>query len=47
MIMNQNLRTDEEKTDDTNIILSDVQDYIDDENIDLNSSSAQTRKIGF
>ena len=47
VIMNQNLRTDEEETDDTNIILSDVQDYIDDENIDLNSSSAQTRKIGF
>ncbi len=35
VIMNQNLRADEEESSDTNIILSDVKDYIDDENIDL------------
>ena len=29
------------------LILSDVQDYIDDENIDLNDKSAKARKIGF
>lgn len=47
VIMNQNLRTDEEDSSDTTLILSDVQDYIDDENIDLNDKSAKTRKIGF
>lgn len=47
VIMNQNLRADEEDSDDNTLILSDVQDYIDDENIDLNNKSAKTHKIGF
>lgn len=47
VIMDQNLRTDEEGSSSRTIILSDVQDFISDENIDLNSTSAQTRKIGF
>lgn len=47
VIMNQNLRADEEESSDTNIILSDVKDYIDDENIDLNSSTGTHRRIGF
>ena len=47
VIMNQNLRTDEEDSNDTTLILSDVQDYIDDEGIDLNEKSANTRRIGF
>ena len=45
VIMNQNLRTE---NDPNNIITrSDVQDYIDDENIDLNDTSGGKRKIGF
>ena len=47
VIMNQNLRSDEEDSDDNTLILSDVQDYIDDENIDLNDKSAKAHKIGF
>lgn len=47
VIMNQNLRTDEEDSNDTTLILSDVQDYIDDEGIDLNEKSGKTRRIGF
>lgn len=47
VIMNQNLRTDEEGVIDSAIVISDVQDYLDDENIDLNSSAGQERKIGF
>lgn len=47
VIMNQNLRTDEENSSDTTLILSDVQDYIDDEGIDLNEKSSKTRRIGF
>ena len=43
VIMNQNLRTEDEGGND--IILSDVQDYITDEKIDL--SKNQTKKIGF
>ena len=43
VIMNQNLRTEDEGGND--IILSDVQDYIIDEKIDL--SKNQTKKIGF
>lgn len=44
VIMNQNLRT--EDTGDSNIIHSDVEDYILDENIDLHSSG-KSGKIGF
>ena len=47
VIMNQNLRTDEEDSNDTTLILSDVQDYIDDEGIDLNEIIPKSRKIGF
>jgi len=43
VIMNQNLRTEDEGGND--IILSDVQDYITDENIDLSKNSG--KKIGF
>lgn len=47
VIMNQNLREDEENSKDNMLILSDVQDYIDDENISLNDNSAKATKIGF
>ena len=43
--MNQNLRTEDEP--DSIIIRSDVQDYIDDEKIDLSDTSGGKRKIGF
>ena len=45
VIMNQNLRT--EDTDDDSIILSDVEDYILDEEINLDDTSSGTHKIGF
>ena len=45
--MNQNLREDEENQKDNLLILSDVQDYLDDENIDLNRVSVKLNKIGF
>lgn len=45
VIMNQNLRA-EDDADDFTIILSDVEDYIADEGIDL-SKTADTHKIGF
>lgn len=45
VIMNQNLRT-EDTEDDYQIILSDVEDYIADEGIDLKQAPAK-RKIGF
>lgn len=47
VIMNQNLREDEENHKDNLLMLSDVQDYLDDENIDLNRASARLNKIGF
>lgn len=47
IIMDQNLRTDEEDSSDTTLILSDVQNYIDDEGIDLNERSDKIRRIGF
>ena len=47
VIMNQNLREDEENQKDNLLILSDVQDYLDDENIDLNRASVKLNKIGF
>ena len=45
VIMNQNLRT--EDAPDSMIIRSDVQDYIDDENINLSETSGGKRRIGF
>ncbi|SFX61230.1 AAA family ATPase [Ruminococcus sp. XPD3002] len=45
VIMNQNLRTEDEP--DNTIVRSDVQDYIDDENINLSDTSGGKRKIGF
>lgn len=45
VIMNQNLRT--EDTDDNLIILSDVEDYMLDEEINLDDSSSGIQKIGF
>ena len=46
VIMNQNLRT-EDTGDDSEIIRSDVEDYIMDENIDLQKRGVQAGKIGF
>ena len=46
VIMNQNLRTEDDEDDGT-IILSDVEDFIADEDIDLKNSSKGTNKIGF
>lgn len=46
VIMNQNLRAEDDEEDRT-IILSDVEDYIDDENINLSDTSDGKRKIGF
>ena len=46
VIMNQNLRT-EDTEDDGTIIRSDVEDYIMDENIDLQKRGVQAGKIGF
>ncbi|MDY3654859.1 MAG: hypothetical protein SO054_01690, partial [Ruminococcus callidus] len=45
VIMNQNLRTEE--TGDSNIIRSDVEDYIMDEGIDLSDTGRKPGKIGF
>ena len=45
--MNQNLRTEDDDESSNKIILSDVEDYIADEKIDLNDTSSGTRKIGF
>lgn len=45
VIMNQNLRTEDEP--DNMIVRSDVQNYIDDENIDLSNTSGGKRRIGF
>ena len=46
VIMNQNLRTEDE-TDDSLITLEDVEDYLKDEQLDISKSSAATRRIGF
>ena len=46
VIMDQNLRTEGDEEPDNTIIVSDVEDYIADENLDLGSSS-KPRKIGF
>jgi hypothetical protein len=44
--MNQNLRTEDAEGDST-IIRSDVEDYIMDENIDLQKKTTQAGRIGF
>ena len=46
VIMNQNLRTEDTEGDST-IIRSDVEDYIADENIDLQKKTTQAGRIGF
>lgn len=46
VIMNQNLRTEDEG-DDAMIIMTDVEDYLTDEGIDISRSPSGTRKIGF
>ncbi len=46
VIMNQNLRTEDEN-DDSVIIVDDVDDYLTDEGIDLSKPSTGSRKIGF
>ena len=46
VIMNQNLRTEDTEGDST-IIRSDVEDYIADENIDLQKKRRQAGRIGF
>ena len=43
--MNQNLRTEDDE--DSTIIISDVEDYLVDEDIDLNKSLNNANKIGF
>ena len=45
VIMNQNLRTEDDE--DSTIIISDVEDYLVDEDIDLNKSLNNANKIGF
>jgi SpoVK/Ycf46/Vps4 family AAA+-type ATPase len=47
VIMNQNLRADEEGSDSREILISDVEDYIADEGIDLTKNGNNQRKIGF
>lgn len=47
VIMNQNLRTEDSKIDDNNIIKSDVEDYLSDEGLNLNDKSDGCRRIGF
>lgn len=46
VIMNQNLRT-EDAQNDSMIVLSDVEDYLSDEGIDLNAPNTDMRRIGF
>ena len=46
VIMNQNLRTEDENGDSV-IIVDDVDDYLTDEGIDLSKPSTGTKKIGF
>lgn len=46
VIMNQNLRA-EDRPEDRQIILADVEDYLADEGIDLRATGAGTRRIGF
>ncbi len=45
VILNQNLRTEDSAND--QIVLDDVEDYLEDEGIDLSKASEGTKKIGF
>ena len=47
VIMNQNLRADEEESDDRTVIIGDVEEYVLENNIDLNRTERQDRRIGF
>ena len=47
VIMNQNLRTEDDESDDRNIIRCDVEDYIADEDIDINNMPTDNKRIGF
>ncbi len=47
VIMNQNLRTEDEEEPDEQIMRCDVEDYLTDEGIDLNAANPKPRKIGF
>lgn len=47
VIMNQNLRTEDDENDDRTIVKSDVEDYLSDEGINLNDKSGGTHRIGF
>ena len=46
VLMNQNLRTEDEEDNNT-IILADVEDYLMDEGIDLSSPNKGKRRMGF
>ena len=46
VVMNQNLRTEDEKDNQT-IIIDDVEDYLTDEGIDLKKPAEKKRTIGF
>ena len=46
VLMNQNLRT-EDSDDDNTVIISDVEDYLTDEGIDLSNTDKDNRTIGF
>lgn len=47
VIMNQNLRTEDDENDDGTIVKSDVEDYLTDEGINLGDKSGGTHRIGF
>ena len=47
VIMNQNLRTEDDENDDETIIKSDVEDYLSDEGINLSDRSSGSHRIGF
>ena len=47
VIMNQNLRTEDDENDDGTIIKSDVEDYLSDEGINLSDRSSGSHRIGF
>lgn len=46
VVMNQNLRTEDDEVPDVQIVLSDVEDYIADEKLDLRAGGRE-RRIGF
>lgn len=44
--MNQNLRTEDDETD-NRIVIDDIEDYLTDEGIDLSKPSSGPQRIGF